>query len=70
MRQQNLGKAHSMYNNFGLTSPPATSPSGEKFNIKFTGETPKVSDLEIQSLIKKYPPPPNIEKIKQKILNE
>jgi hypothetical protein len=33
----------------------------------FTGATPKMTDSDIKSLIRKYPPPPNIKKLMQQI---
>lgn len=48
-------------------TPLETKKAGERFNQKFRAETPKVSDGEIRGLIRKYPPPPNVEKIKDKI---
>ncbi|TNV85492.1 hypothetical protein FGO68_gene9739 [Halteria grandinella] len=48
-------------------SPDQPRKDGERFNKRFTGETPKVADHAIQGLIKKYPPPPNILKIQERI---
>jgi len=33
----------------------------------FKGETPKLKDPEIKSMIEKYPPPPNIQKLIDKL---
>jgi hypothetical protein len=41
-----------------------------RFNQLFRASTPKIADSEIRGLIKKYPPPPNIQSILTKIQSD